>query len=104
MTQARLWSEEEITHQAYEVFLELAPDNLSEQDIEDFNAHREELGFIEESEPDETWQALVSLEIEPELFVQVLVGLEIENEDLVFAKILISRDKDAPFCHILWKS
>ncbi len=104
MTQARLWSEEEITHQAYEVFLELAPDNLSEQDIEEFNAHREEQGFIEESVPDEDWQSLVTLEIEPELYVQVLVGLEMENQDIVFAKILISRDKDAPFCHIQWKN
>ncbi|KKK99601.1 hypothetical protein LCGC14_2631120 [marine sediment metagenome] len=41
--------------------------------------------------------------IEPELFIQVLVGLEFDNQDILFAKILISRDKDAPFCHILWK-
>ncbi|TMO59486.1 DUF440 domain-containing protein, partial [Pseudoalteromonas aurantia] len=25
------------------------------------------------------------------------------NEDLVFARVLISRDKDAPFCHVIWK-
>ena len=94
MSGPRLYSEEEVTHQAYDIFLELAPNNLSEQDVED---------FIEEGEPDEQWQNFVALEIEPELFVQVLVGLEFENEDVLFAKILISRDKDAPFCHILWK-
>ncbi len=103
MAGPRLYSEEEVTHQAYDIFLELAPNNLSEQDVEDFNEYREELGFIEEGEPDEQWQNFVALEIEPELFVQVLVGLEFENEDVLFAKILISRDKDAPFCHILWK-
>ncbi len=76
---------------------------MSEQDIEDFNMHREELGFIEEGEPDDQWQDFVALEIESEHFLQVLVGLEFENQDILFAKILISRDKDAPFCHILWK-
>lgn len=103
MTGPRLYSEEEVTHQAYDIFLELAPDNLSEQDVIDFNMHREDLGFIEEGEPDEQWQDFVALEIEPEHFLQVLVGLEFENQDILFAKILISRDKDAPFCHILWK-
>ncbi|WP_404338714.1 HI1450 family dsDNA-mimic protein [Pseudoalteromonas mariniglutinosa] len=103
MAGPRLYSEEEVTHQAYDIFLELAPENLSEQDVIDFNQHREELGFIEEGEPDEQWQDYVALEVEAELFVQVLVGLEFDNHDILFAKILISRDKDAPFCHILWK-
>jgi hypothetical protein len=103
MSGPRLFSVEEATHQAYDIFLELAPNNLSDKDIEEFNLHREELGFIEEDEPDEQWQDFVALEIEPEHFIQVLVGLEFDSEDVLFAKILISRDKDAPFCHILWK-
>jgi uncharacterized protein YciU (UPF0263 family) len=103
MSGPRLFSVEEATHQAYDIFLELAPNNLSDKDVEEFNLHREELGFIEEDEPDEQWQDFVALEIEPEHFIQVLVGLEFDNEDVLFAKILISRDKDAPFCHILWK-
>ncbi|MBQ4831940.1 DUF440 family protein [Pseudoalteromonas sp. MMG010] len=103
MSGPRLFSIEEATHQAYDIFLELAPNNLTEQDVEDFNQYREELGFIEEDEPDEQWQEFVALEIESDHFIQVLVGLEFDNEDVLFAKILISRDKDAPFCHILWK-
>lgn len=103
MSGPRLFTIEEATHQAYDIFLELAPNNLSDKDVEEFNLHREELGFIEEDEPDDQWQDFVALEIEPEHFIQVLVGLEYESDDLLFAKILISRDKDAPFCHILWK-
>ena len=103
MSGPRLFTVEEATHQAYDIFLELAPNNLSDKDVEEFNLHREELGFIEEDEPNEQWQDFVALEIEPEHFIQVLVGLEFDNEDVLFAKILISRDKDAPFCHILWK-
>ncbi|MBS3799054.1 MULTISPECIES: HI1450 family dsDNA-mimic protein [unclassified Pseudoalteromonas] len=103
MSGPRLFSAEEITHHAYEVFLELAPEHLSEQDIDDFNAHREELGFIEESEPSEDWQSIVAMEIEPEFYSEVTIGLELENEDIVFARVLISRDQDAPFCHVIWK-
>ena len=103
MSGPRIFTVEEATHQAYDIFLELAPNNLSDKDVEEFNLHREELGFIEEDEPDEQWQDFVALEIEPEHFIQVLVGLEFDSEDVLFAKILISRDKDAPFCHILWK-
>ncbi|MFC3031899.1 HI1450 family dsDNA-mimic protein [Pseudoalteromonas fenneropenaei] len=102
MMSARLYSVEEITDQAYEIFLELAPDNLSEADIELFNEYREEAGFIEDSEADESWAEFVSFEIEPEAFVQVLVGLELDGKDMLFAKILISRDMDAPFCHLVW--
>ena len=100
---ARLCSIEAATHQAYEIFLELAPQNLSELDIREFNQHHEEYGFIEDSEPDESWQEFVSLESDAEDFVQVLVGIEYEDGDEVLAKILISRDLDAPFCHVLWK-
>ena len=103
MSGPRLFTVEEATHQAFDIFLELAPNNFCDKDVEEFNLHREELGFIEEDEPDEQWQDFVALEIEPEHFIQVLVGLEFDNEDVLFAKILISRDKDAPFCHILWK-
>ena len=48
MSGPRLYTEEEATHQAYDIFLELAPSNLNEQDVETFNQYREELGFIEE--------------------------------------------------------
>ncbi|SFC22003.1 DUF440 family protein [Pseudoalteromonas denitrificans] len=105
---SHLWTLEEISGQAYEVFLELAPDNLKAQDIEKFNQDREEHGFIEEDIADESWNTFVEFEIEPEDYAQVIVGLEydsvgIENKDIIFAKILISRDKAASFCHIIWK-
>ncbi|CAH9050658.1 hypothetical protein PSECIP111951_02113 [Pseudoalteromonas holothuriae] len=100
---ARLCSVEEITHQAYEIFQQLAPDNLSAKDIEQFNLHHQDYGFIEDSEPDDSWQDRLALESESEHFVQVLVGIEYEDGDEVLANILISRDLDAPFCHVLWK-
>ena len=68
MSGPRLYTEEEATHQAYDIFLELAPSNLNEQDVETFNQYREELGFIEEGEPDEQWQDFVALEVEADRF------------------------------------
>lgn len=103
MSGARLYSPEEVTHQAYDIFLQLAPEHLSSADIDDFNQHREQWGFIEEGEPEDFWHDLVALEIEAEYFSQVFIGLELENADIIFAQVLISRDMDAPFCHILWK-
>jgi uncharacterized protein len=100
---ARLNSVEQTANQAYDIFLELAGDNLSEQDIKEFNTHSEEFGFIEDAEPEDYWSSLVTLEVEPELYIQVTVGIEYEDNDEVLAKILISRDMDAPFCHVLWK-
>ncbi|KID58413.1 dsDNA-mimic protein [Pseudoalteromonas luteoviolacea] len=102
---ARLSSIEEVIHQAYDIFLELAPDNLSQEDIDLFNEHREEFGFIEEADVDDSWQAVVAFEQEAEKahFVQVTIGIEFEDGDEVFAKVLISRDLDAPFCHVVWK-
>jgi hypothetical protein len=101
--QEHLYTIEETTNNAYDVFLQLAPENLSEQDIFDFNQYHEECGFIEESDADESWQEFTEFEIEPELYIQVSVGLEFDNQDIIFAKILISRDKAAPFVHVIWK-
>ncbi|RZM73226.1 DUF440 domain-containing protein [Pseudoalteromonas rubra] len=102
---ARLSSIEEVSQQAYDIFLELAADNLTAEDVELFDSHSEEFGFIEDSVPDDSWQSLVAYEQEAEAehFVQVTVGLELAQGDTVFAKLLISRDLDAPFCHIIWK-
>ncbi len=102
-TKTNLWTDEEVKDQAYEVFLQLAPDNFKQQDIDDFNQYREDLGFIEESEPDDSWNEFVEFEVEADLYVQVIIGLEFENHDVEFARLLISRDKDAPFCHVIWK-
>ena len=40
MSGPRLFTVEEATHQAYDIFLELAPNNLSDKDVEEFNLHR----------------------------------------------------------------
>ncbi|MCG7560438.1 DUF440 family protein [Pseudoalteromonas sp. McH1-42] len=102
---ARLSSIEEATQQAYDIFLELAGDNLTAEDVELFDSQSEEFGFIEDSVPDDSWHTLVAYdqEAEAEHFIQVSVGLEETQGDVIFAKILISRDLDAPFCHIVWK-
>lgn len=99
-----LWTVEEATNNAYEVFLEIAPDNLSEEDIIYFNMHREAAGFAEDNTPDDSWSEFVEFEIEPELYLQVIIGLEFEDQDIVYARMLISLEKDAPFCHIIWKA
>ena len=91
------------TRQLGDGFKKSFQSNIKRGNIEQFNQYREDLGFIEESDPDESWQEFTEFEIEPELYIQVLVGLEFDNQDIVFARILISRDKAAPFVHAIWK-
>ncbi len=102
MSDQAMWSVEEITHQAYDVFLDMAPNHLTQADIDLFNEHREEHGFIEDNAPSEQWAERVAFEIEPESYTEITVGLEWDTHDEIFAQILISRDKHAPFCHIVW--
>ncbi len=103
MTSDHLFNEQELNDAAYEVFLQLAPDNLSEQDIELFNQYREQHGFIEAIEPSDKWLEFVEFEIEQEAYAEVSIGVEFDGQDHIFASMLISREKDAPFCHVIWR-
>ena len=46
MSGPRLYSEEDATHQAYDIFLELAPNNLSEKDIDTYRAPHPLIGKL----------------------------------------------------------
>ncbi|MCO6524742.1 MAG: DUF440 family protein, partial [Candidatus Schmidhempelia sp.] len=92
----------------YDIFLELASDNLDSADIILFNLQFEDIGAAELYTPDpQIWQ-----QHEPdininnlELYAEVLIGL-IDNSDYInniFARVLLSRDKAKKLCHIIWK-
>lgn len=90
---------------AYDIFLEMAPDNLEAADVIIFTAQFEERGAAELVETGDDWAAHVGFEVGEE-FAEVRVGLVNEtNDELddVFARLLVSRDPDNKFCHVLWK-
>ena len=99
-------TEDEALDQAYDIFLELAVDNLDPADVILCNLQFEERGAAELFDPAEDWKDHVDFDLNPDFFVEVVIGLtDGESEDItdVFARVLICREKDHKLCHILWK-
>ncbi|RJX70160.1 DUF440 family protein [Vibrio sinensis] len=91
---------------AYDIFLEMAPDNLEAVDVILFTAQFEERGAAELVETGDDWEQHVGFSVDKETYAEVRVGLVNEENDVlddVFARLLVSRDPDNKFCHILWK-
>ncbi|MGF1910700.1 HI1450 family dsDNA-mimic protein [Vibrio kasasachensis] len=91
---------------AYDIFLEMAPDNLEAVDVILFTAQFEDRGAAELVETGDDWATHVGFDVDKEVYAEVRVGLVNEENDVlddVFARLLVSRDPDNKFCHILWK-
>lgn len=90
---------------AYDIFLEMAPENLDPADILLFNLQFEERGAVEMVETGEEWDQEIGVLIDPEAFVEIWVGLVNEEDimDDVFARFLISLDQETPEYHVIWK-
>ncbi|MGF1776423.1 HI1450 family dsDNA-mimic protein [Vibrio nomapromontoriensis] len=100
-----LISYDDVIDAAYDIFLEMAPDNLEAADVILFTAQFEDRGAAELVETGEDWPEHVGFAVD-ETFAEVRIGLVNEEDDVlddVFARLLVSRDPDNKFCHILWK-
>jgi uncharacterized protein YciU (UPF0263 family) len=99
-------TDDETLEQAYDIFLELAGDNLDPADILLFNLQFEERGGAELYDPADDWADQVDFDVDPQFFSEVVIGLgEDDGEPIsdVFARVLLCREKDNKLCHILWK-
>lgn len=97
-------TEDETLEQAYDIFLELASENLDPADILLFNLQFEKRGGAELYDPAEDWQ--VDVDLSPDFFAEVVIGLaDSDGEPIndVFARVLLCREKGHKLCHILWK-
>lgn len=105
MENQELMSVDELLDHAYEIFLELAADNLSPEQITRFNEEFEERGALGDSEPDADWQEYVDFELDPARHVEICVGLLNSEEefDHLFARMLMSRHPDEKQCQIQWQ-
>ncbi|QLB21624.1 hypothetical protein A6B43_02485 [Vespertiliibacter pulmonis] len=90
---------------AYDIFLEMAGENLDPADILLFNLQFEERGAVEMVETSENWDQEIGTLIDPEAFAEVWVGLVNENDvmDDIFARFLISHDAENREYHVVWK-
>ena len=86
-------TEDETLEQAYDIFLELAGDNLDPADIILFNLQFEERGGAD-------------FDLNPDFFAEVVIGLaDTDGGEIndIFARVLLCREKDHKLCHILWR-
>lgn len=89
-------TEDETLEQAYDIFLELATDNLDPADVLLFNLQFEERGGAELFDPAEDWQEHVDFDLNPDFFAEVVIGLaDSEDSEIndIFARVLLCREK-----------
>lgn len=89
-------TEDETLEQAYDIFLELAADNLDPADIILFNLQFEERGGAELFDPAEDWQEHVDFDLNPDFFAEVVIGLaDTEDGEIndIFARVLLCRKR-----------
>lgn len=100
-----LLSVDELLDHAYDIFLELAADNLSEAQIALYNAEFEQRGALGDSVPESDWEEYIDFELDPARHVEICIGLLDEQEefDTLFARVLMSRDPEERSCQIQWQ-
>ena len=90
---------------AYDIFLEMAPENLDPADILLFNLQFEERGTVEFVETADNWEDEIGVLIDQEEYAEVWIGLVNEQDEMddIFAKFLISHREEDRQYHIIWK-
>lgn len=90
---------------AYDIFLEMAGENLEPANILLFNLQFEERGGVELVETAENWEEEIGVLIDPTEYAEVWVGLFNEQDEMddVFAKFLISHQEEGREFHVIWK-
>jgi uncharacterized protein YciU (UPF0263 family) len=97
-------TEDDAIEQAYDIFLQLATDNLDAADIMIFNLTFEQRGIAESYTPTEDWFEYVDEPIHPDFYTEIVIGLLDDSDEIdkIFARILLCLDKNHKFCHIRW--
>ncbi|MDD1780859.1 HI1450 family dsDNA-mimic protein [Enterovibrio sp. ZSDZ35] len=99
-----LLSIDETLETAFDIFYEMAEDNLDYDDLLAYQARFDEEGAGIAVDALDDWDNLVGFDVDRDVFVEVRIGLA-ANDTLndVLLRMLISRDPEQKFCHMLWK-
>ncbi len=89
---------------AFEIFYEMAEDSLDYNDLLAFQDRFDEEGAGIAVDAESDWEEHVGFEVDRETFVEVRIGLTSEDTlNDVLVRMLVSRDPQQKFCHLLWK-
>ena len=105
MQDLELWTLDELCDHAFDIFEELAAENLSAEDYALYQQNYENRGYVDLTIPGEDWVEITMQELEPELHYEAQIGLSGEKgeADMVLARILLSREKYESLCHAQWR-
>ncbi|MGX9415927.1 HI1450 family dsDNA-mimic protein [Vibrio sp. RC27] len=103
---SQLLSYDDVIDTAYDIFLEMAPDNLEQPQLGQFEQDFDQQGAAIAIELGNDWESHVGFNIDENNYAEIHIGLVDESQQklgVIFARILISRIDDEKFCHILWQ-
>ncbi|QBL09826.1 DUF440 family protein [Rheinheimera sp. D18] len=105
MQDLELWTLDELCDHAFDIFEELASENLSAEDYGQYQQHYENRGYVDLVIPNGDWADMMMQDLEPELHYEAQIGLtgEAGEADIVLARILLSREKYESLCHAQWR-
>lgn len=104
MTQDALMSFDDALEVAFDILEEMAEDNLEYNDLELYSEKFDEFGAAVAVDVADDWDEQVGFPVDKERFAEINIGIADEEKlAVVLARMLISRDPDEKFCHILWK-
>ncbi|PKF50679.1 HI1450 family dsDNA-mimic protein [Enterovibrio nigricans] len=99
-----LLSIDETLEIAFDIFYEMAEDNLDYDDLLAYQARFDEDGAGIALEALEDWEGHVGFDVDRDVFIEVRIGLATDDSlNDVLLRMLISRDPEQKFCHMLWK-
>ncbi|WP_407330382.1 HI1450 family dsDNA-mimic protein [Enterovibrio sp. 27052020O] len=102
--ESSLLSIDETLETAFEIFYEMAEDNLDYDDLLAYQARFDEDGAAIVVEASDDWEEHVGFDVDRDVFVEVRIGLANTDElNDVLVRMLVSRDQEQKFCHLLWK-
>ncbi len=95
--------EDEMLDLAYELFLEVASDNLSAKNIEIFNEEFSDFGVLEMVQTQNNFEEEIGVLIDPSFYAQINIALmKADIIEHIFAKVLIPYDADCDDFHLIW--
>lgn len=104
-SELELWTLDELCDHAFEIFEELAEENLTADDYLLYQQHAATSAYVDLVPATDDWVEMIAMDIEPELHVEAHIGLADVNgvAELVLARILLSKEKFETLCHARWR-
>ncbi len=98
-------TDDEMIDFAYDAFLDEAQANLSPADQVLFAMQFEENGAVDIVAIQSDWRSHVGIGISDQEYSEIHIGLLDDNDELtdIFGRVLLKKQADDTFLHILWK-